>query len=129
VSEAQRIASKSYAALSSQLGEHQWLMHQSSPSSIDCVVVGHLMEVLVDCTSLGTIVVNKYPNLLSYCERVRKELKWSEIAAPAHSNVPIWGEEELEEKIHEEILDESSKTFVGVTIGIVTMYLLYTRLQ
>jgi len=67
---AKRVAESAYAALAEQLGNKPWFY--GKPSSLDCVVFGHLMDALRE--PIGSIVFRQHPNLVAFCERLQKEL-------------------------------------------------------
>jgi len=70
---AQRSAKKAYEALSEQLGTSKWMFGDTKgPSTLDCIVFGHIMEALRE--PIGSLLVARHPNLVSFCERIQKEL-------------------------------------------------------
>ena len=70
------IAERDICALSTYLGEKQFFMGES-PSEIDCTLFGTLVQFAYVKIGLKqeTLLQEKYPNLLAYCDRM-KEKYW-----------------------------------------------------
>jgi len=65
---AKRAANRGYEALAKQLGNGPWMFQSKGPTSLDCVVFGHIMDALRE--PVGAIVLKHYASLVSFCERV-----------------------------------------------------------
>jgi glutathione S-transferase len=68
---ARRAAQAGYAALSALLGDRVWVLGKG-PSSLDCVLFGHLMDALRE--PVAALILRRHGNLASYCQRLQREL-------------------------------------------------------
>lgn len=68
---AKRLALRCYEALSIQLGNSKWMFGNKGPSSLDCVVFGHLMNALRE--PICAILLQNHPNLVQFCKRIQSE--------------------------------------------------------
>jgi hypothetical protein len=68
---ARRAAQAGYTALSALLGERVWVLGKG-PSSLDCVLFGHLMDALRE--PVAALILRRHANLARYCQRLQREL-------------------------------------------------------
>lgn len=68
---AKRAAARAYKALSEQLGSNSWMFGSKGPSSLDCIVFGHLMDALRE--PIGSVVLHKHSNLVAFCQRLQTD--------------------------------------------------------
>lgn len=66
-----RAAIHGYAALSALIGNKEWCLGKG-PSSLDCIVFGHLMDALRE--PIAALITGRHPNLVAFCERLQREL-------------------------------------------------------
>lgn len=69
---AKRVARQAYEALALQLGDGPWMFGSIGPTSLDCLVFGHLMDALRE--PIGAVCFKMHPNLVDFCKHVQEEL-------------------------------------------------------
>ncbi|GBG25895.1 Metaxin-1 [Hondaea fermentalgiana] len=69
---AKRVAAQAYEALTLHLGDGPWMFGEIGPTSLDCLVFGHLMDALRE--PIGAICFASHPKLVAFCKRVQKDL-------------------------------------------------------